>query len=43
MKNKTQVGVALGLMCILLTSAIIIQLNTIKEAPKIVGSSYAKN
>lgn len=42
MKNKTQIGIALGLMCILLTSAIIVQLNTIKEATKIVGSSYAQ-
>ena len=39
--NKTYVGVALGLMCILLTSCIVIQLNTIKEATKIVGTSYA--
>lgn len=42
MKNKTQVSIALGLMCILLTSAIVVQLNTIKEATKIVGSSYAQ-
>ena len=31
MKNKMQIAIALGLMCILLTSAIVIQLNTIKE------------
>ena len=43
MKNKTQVGIALGLMCILLTSAIVIQLNTIKEATSIVGTSYAES
>ncbi len=42
MKNKTQIGIALGLMCILLTSAIAIQLNTIEEARKIVGSYYAE-
>lgn len=42
MKNKTQVGIALGLMCILLTSAIVIQLNTIEEATNIVGTSYAE-
>lgn len=42
MKNKMQIGIALGLMCILLTSGIIIQLSTIKEATKIVGSSYAQ-
>jgi len=42
MKNKTQIAVAIGLMCILLTSCIVIQLNTIKEAREIVGSSYAQ-
>ena len=43
MVNKTQIGIAIGLMCILLTSAIVIQLNTIKEATKIVGTSYAES
>lgn len=43
MKNKTQVGIALGLMCILLASAIVVQLNTIQEATMIVGTSYAEN
>lgn len=43
MKNKMQIAVALGLMCILLTSAIVIQLNTIEEATKIVGTSYAED
>ncbi len=43
MKNKNQVGIALGLMCVLLTSAIVVQLNTIKEATKIVGTSYAQS
>ena len=43
MINKTQIGIAIGLMCVLLTSAIVIQLNTIKEATKIVGTSYAQN
>lgn len=42
MKNKTQIGIALGLMCVLLTSAIVVQLTTIKEASKIVGTSYAQ-
>lgn len=42
MKNKTQIAITLGLMCILLTSAVVVQLNTIKEATKIVGSSYAQ-
>lgn len=42
MKNKSQIAITIGLMCMLLTSAIAIQLNTIKEATKIVGSPYAK-
>lgn len=42
MKNKVQISIALGLMCILLTSGIVVQLNTIKEAKKIVGTSYAQ-
>lgn len=42
MKNKTQIAIALGLMCIILVSSIFIQLNTIKEASKIVGTSYAQ-
>lgn len=43
MKNKIQVGIAIGLMCVLLTGAIVIQLNTISEATKIVGSPYAES
>ncbi|MDE5830210.1 MAG: DUF881 domain-containing protein [Clostridia bacterium] len=43
MKNKMQIGIAIGFMCALLTSTIIIQLNTIEEATKIVGSSYAES
>lgn len=43
MKNKAQIGIALGLMCVLLTSAIAVQLNTIKEATKIVGTPYAQS
>lgn len=43
MKNKMQVAVAIGLMCMLLTGAIVIQLNTIKEATAIVGSPYAES
>ena len=42
MKNKTQIAIALGLMCIILVSSIVIQLNTIREATKIVGTSYAE-
>lgn len=42
MKNKLQIAIALGLMCILLTCSIVVQLNTIKEATKIVGTSYAE-
>lgn len=41
--NKTQIGIALGLMCVLLVSAIVVQLNTIEEATKIVGTSYAQS
>jgi len=42
MKNKVQTGIGIGLMCILLVSGIVIQLNTITEARKIVGTSYAE-
>ena len=35
MKNKTQVGIGIGLMCVLLTTGIVVQLNTINEATKI--------
>lgn len=42
MKNKIQIGIALGIMCVILVSAIMIQLNTIEEAKKIVGTSYAQ-
>ncbi len=42
MKNKEQVAIALGLMCVLLTSSIVVQLNTIKEATKVVGSPFAE-
>ena len=42
MKNKMQTGIGIGLMCILLVSGIVIQLNTITEARKIVGTSYAQ-
>ncbi|MCI9365594.1 MAG: hypothetical protein HFJ54_03075 [Clostridia bacterium] len=42
MKNKSQIAVTIGIMCVLLTCSIIVQLNTIKEATKIVGSPYAE-
>ena len=42
MNDKKQIALAIGLMCVLLTSAIVVQLNTIKEATKIVGTSYAE-
>ena len=42
MKNKSQIAIALGIMCAILTCAIVVQLNTIKEATKIVGTSYAE-
>ena len=37
-----QIGIALCLMCVLLTCSIAIQLNTIGEATKIVGTPYAQ-
>ena len=42
MKNKTQVGIGIGLMCVLLTTGIVVQLNTINEATKIAGTSFAQ-
>lgn len=42
MKNKTQIAIGIGLMCILLAGGIVVQLNTIEEARKIVGTSYAQ-
>lgn len=41
MNNKKKIAVAIGIMCMLLTSAILIQLTTIKEATKVVGTTYA--
>ena len=42
LKNKMQIGIAIGIMCAILISSIIVQLNTIEEAKKIVGTSYAE-
>lgn len=42
MKDKRKIAITLGIMCMLLTCAIIVQLSTIKEATKIVGTSYAQ-
>ena len=42
MNDKKQVSITIGLMCVVLTCAIVVQLNTIKEATKIVGTSYAE-
>lgn len=42
MNKKYQIAFTIGIMCILLSAAIVIQLNTIKEATKIVGTSYAR-
>ena len=42
MNKKYQIPITIGIMCVLLTSAIIIQLKTINEATKIVGTSYAE-
>lgn len=42
MENKSKIALTIGAMCMLLTCAILIQLTTIKEATKIVGTSYAQ-
>ena len=42
MNKKYQTAITIGIMCLLLTAAIVVQLNTIKEATKIVGTSYAQ-
>ena len=42
MEKKYQIAITIGIMCILLATAIVVQLNTIKEATKIVGTSYAQ-
>lgn len=41
MNKKYQIAITIGIMCVLLAGAIVVQLNTIKEATKIVGTSYA--
>ena len=40
--KKYQIAITIGIMCVLLTTAIVVQLKTIKEATKIVGTSYAQ-
>lgn len=42
MQNKLKIAVTIGVMCMLLSCAVLIQLTTIKEATKIVGTSYAQ-
>ena len=42
MQNRLKIAVTIGVMCMLLSCAILIQLTTIKEATKIVGTSYAQ-
>ena len=42
MKKKSHIAIAIGAMCVLLTGAIVVQLNTISEATKIVGTTYAE-
>lgn len=42
MKDKTKIVISIGIMCMLLTYAIFVQLKTIEEATEIVGSSYAQ-
>lgn len=41
--NKKQVAITLGIMCFILTSAIIVQLNTIQDATKTVGQTLNDN
>lgn len=42
MNKKYQIAITIGIMCILLSAAIVIQLNTINEATKIAGTTYAQ-
>ncbi len=42
MKNKMQVAISIGIMCVLLTGAIVVQINTISKGAQIVGTSYAE-
>jgi len=42
MNNKKNISITIGVMCMLLTSSILVQLTTIKEATKIVGTTYAQ-
>ncbi len=43
MKEKTKIAIVIGIMCMLLTAAILVQLTTIEEATQIVGTSYAED
>ncbi len=42
MKDKIQIAISIGLMCVLLTGAIVVQLNTIEKGAQIVGTTYAE-
>lgn len=42
MNDKIKIAITIGIMCMLLTCAILIQLHTIREATQIVGTSYAE-
>ncbi len=42
MKTKTKIAIVIGIMCMILTYAILVQLTTIREATKIVGTQYAQ-
>lgn len=42
-KNKKQIAITLGVMCLMLSCGIVIQLNTIKNATASVGSSLEEN
>ncbi len=43
MVEKKQIAITIGAMCTILTVAIIVQLNTIKAATEIVGTTYAES
>ena len=43
MKKKKQIAITLGVMCLILTCGIVIQLNTIENATATVGSSFEEN
>ena len=41
--NRTQIAIALGIVCLILTMAIVVQINTIKGTTSTVSVEYSKN